>query len=180
MPARLLGLLLAAAALAGCAQASQQATVSVATPQASRVTIVNDSPTAVAEIRVFVTGAVARPGVYGLAPDSRIEDAITAAGGFTPGADTPRVNLAARLRDEQEIFVPKIGEAVPVLTSNAVNINTASATQLREALNISSTLASRIVSYRRQHGPFRTIEDLKQVPVPDDQLNRIRPQITAG
>ncbi|HEY8693023.1 MAG TPA: ComEA family DNA-binding protein [Chloroflexota bacterium] len=150
-----------------------------ATPPAPRPASAS-ATAASAEIRVYVTGAVARPGVYGLPPDSRIEDAVTAAGGFVPGADMPRVNLAARVRDEEEIFVPKVGEPAANLTVKAVNVNTASATQLRDGLGIPSALATRIVAYRRQHGPFRTVDDLRLVPVPDDQLSRIRAQVTAG
>jgi competence protein ComEA len=131
-------------------------------------------------VRVYVTGAVARPGVYGLKPDSRVEDAVAAAGGFMDGADMPRVNLAARVHDEDEIFVPRVGETLPNLGTKAVNINSASATQLRDALGLSSTLASRIVAYRRQHGPFHSVDDLRRVPVPEDQLSRIRTQLSAG
>jgi competence protein ComEA len=134
----------------------------------------------VPEIKVYVTGAVARPGVYGLKPDSRVEDAVSAAGGFVDGADMPRVNLAARVRDEEEIFVPRVGEAAPAVGTKALNINAASSTQLRDTLGISSTLAGRIVSYRRQHGPFRSVEDLKLVPVPDDQLARIRTLVSTS
>ena len=129
---------------------------------------------------MYVTGAVARPGVYGLDPDSRVEDAIGAAGGFVDGADMPRVNLAARVRDEQEIFVPRVGEGGPAVAGSGVNINTATSTQLRDGLGITSTLASKIVAYRRQHGPFRSVDDLRQVPVPDGDLARIRTQITAS
>jgi competence protein ComEA len=172
----LCGLMLAGA-LAGCGSTAQSG-VTLATPVASRS--VAPAPTAVVEIKVYVTGEVARPGVYALAADSRVEDAVAAAGGFVAGADMPRVNLAARVRDEEEIFVPKVGEAAPSLTAKSVNVNTASATQLRDGLSIPSALASRIVSYRRQHGPFHSVEDLRQVPVPEDQLSRIRSQITAG
>lgn len=46
-----------------------------------------------------------------------------------------------------------------------VNINTATAAELSEKLNgIGDTLALRIVSYRKDHGPFRTPQDLKNVP----------------
>ena len=171
--------LLLALGLAACGQSPPRTEIVAATPVASRPASPSASPTA-ANIRVYVTGAVARPGVYGLPPDSRVEDAVAAAGGFVEGADAPRVNLAARVRDEEEIFVPKVGETTPNLTAKTVNINTASAAQLRDALGITSTLASRIVSYRRQHGPFRTVDDLRSVPVPDDQLSRIRNLVTAG
>lgn len=132
------------------------------------------------EVVVYVTGAVSRPGVYRLQSNSRVQDAVKAAGGFAPGADMPRVNLAARVRDEEEIFVPRVGEAAPALPASAVNINSASATQLRQALGIPSALATKIVAYRRQHGPFSTVDDLRKVPVSDADLQRIRPQITAG
>ncbi len=59
-----------------------------------------------AEIRVQVAGAVATPGVYRLLLGDRLEDAVRAAGGFVPDADTSRVNLAQRVRDEQRIEIP--------------------------------------------------------------------------
>ena len=140
------------------------------------------APTAApSEIRVYVTGAVARPGVYSLSSGSRVEDAVTAAGGFVDGADMVHVNLAARVRDEEEIFVPRAGEAAPALaTADAVDVNHATAAQLRQALNIPATLASKIVSYRRQHGPFHSVDDLRQVPVPDADIERIRGLIKTG
>jgi competence protein ComEA len=182
MTARLLWLLAVAALLAACGSPSSGTQVTVATPAPVRSAPPAPSPTVPSEIKVYVTGAVARPGVYALTQDSRVEDAVTAAGGFVQGADQPRVNLAAKVRDEEEIFVPKVGEPAPNLIagSSAVNINTASATQLRDALGISSTVASRIVSYRRQHGPYRTVDDLKAVPVPDSDLNRIRQLVSTG
>jgi competence protein ComEA len=63
------------------------------------------------EIRVQVAGAVATPGVYRLAPGDRVEDAVRAAGGFAPDADTARVNLAQRVRDEQRLEIPASGQA---------------------------------------------------------------------
>jgi len=153
--------------------------LAAATPLPSRSVAPTATP-APPDIRVYVTGAVNKPGVYSLDPDSRVEDAVASAGGFVDGADQVRVNLAARVHDEQEIFVPRVGESEPALTAKAVNVNTASSTQLRDGLGISSTLASRIVSYRRQHGPFRSVDDLRQVPVPDADLSRIRPLVTTG
>lgn len=181
MTARLLGAtLVIGVMLIACGSPPAATQVVIETPAPARSAAA--SATAVAEIKVYVTGAVARPGVYSLDPDSRVEDAITSAGGFVAGADTPRVNLAAKVRDEQEIFVPKVGELTPNLVSGsgAVNINTASATQLRDGLGLSSTIASRIVSYRRQHGPFKNVDDLRSVPVPDSDLSRIRQLVTAG
>jgi competence protein ComEA len=57
---------------------------------------------------VYVTGEVARPGVYEIAPGSRVNDAIRRAGGFTRAADRNAVNLAAKLKDEAHISVPPL------------------------------------------------------------------------
>jgi competence ComEA-like helix-hairpin-helix protein len=66
------------------------------------------------EIRVQVTGAVVRPGVYRLSPGDRVEDAVRAAGGLTAEAEIERVNLAQRVRDEQRLEIPVLGQATPV------------------------------------------------------------------
>jgi len=63
-----------------------------------------------AQLVVFVAGAVARSGVYRLAPGARAESAIRAAGGTTAQADPVAVNLAEQLRDGQELVVPVRGE----------------------------------------------------------------------
>jgi competence protein ComEA len=55
--------------------------------------------------------------------------------------------------------------SAPEAASAKVNINTATAAELSERLDgIGDTLAQRIVSYREQHGAFRTPEDLMNVP----------------
>src|SRR3990172_6652045 len=70
------------------------------------------------EVKVYVTGQVVHPGVYTLRDSDRVEDAIRIAGGPTSEADLIRINLAARVRDEQQVHVPKLGEsAASALTS---------------------------------------------------------------
>jgi competence protein ComEA len=61
---------------------------------------------------VYVAGAVPRPGVYTLASDARVRDAVALAGGMRPNADPVAVNLAAHLRDGDEVVVPVRGEPV--------------------------------------------------------------------
>lgn len=61
---------------------------------------------------VYVAGEVARPGVYTLTGTARAVDALHAAGGPTRTADLVAVNLAQRVADGAEIFVPPKG-AVP-------------------------------------------------------------------
>lgn len=137
-------------------------------------------PTATPQpLLVYVSGAVAQPGVYTVPWDSRVQQAITAAGGPTLDADLVRVNLAARVRDEQQVYVPYQHEmatpvlptAVPDMASNAplalpgqkININTASASELEALPGIGPVLAQRVVEYRQSNGPFSTPEDIKKV-----------------
>ena len=58
---------------------------------------------------IHVTGCVAKPGVYKLPPGSRVNDAILAAGGLGPKADPDQLDLAARLIDGTQVFVPVKG-----------------------------------------------------------------------
>lgn len=80
------------------------------------------------EIIVDVGGAVNRPGVYSLRADSRVNDAVIAAGGLTVDADQSRVNLAAKVGDGQKVFVPpKSQQLTPRITSGqAIDPSTSS------------------------------------------------------
>nr|MBC7246120.1 ComEA family DNA-binding protein [Chloroflexota bacterium] len=137
-------------------------------------------PTATPEpIQVYVSGAVAHPGVYVIPWDSRVQQAISAAGGATANADLARINLAQRVYDEQQIYVPALDElATPVLPTvvprttgsemsaipgRKININAASASELEILPGIGPALAQRIVDYRQSAGPFQHLEDIKKV-----------------
>ena len=172
-----------------------EATLSLATLQAA-------SPTP-SIIAVYVSGAVARPGVYTLEPGARVADAVEAAGGLLPNADPEAVNLAARAHDEEHISVPEraptplpgsaAAQATPIRqpttpppkkspTAQAkVNINTASAEELETLPLIGSTMAGRIIEYRQQNGPFKTVEELMNVSgIGESALERLRPLITVS
>lgn len=64
------------------------------------------------EIQIHVKGEVKNPGLQRLALDARVHDAIDAAGGPTAKADLNGVNLAAKLEDGSEVFVPERGKPV--------------------------------------------------------------------
>lgn len=61
-------------------------------------------------VTVHVSGAVRRPGIYRLAPGSRIADAIQAAGGAVRGAPVADLDLASRVADGESVRVPAAGE----------------------------------------------------------------------
>jgi competence protein ComEA len=130
-------------------------------------------------IQVYIVGAVLHPGVYTLAAGARVYALLQAAGGPLPKANLVALNLAAKLTDGEEVYVTMIGEIPPTYlggvpgpgngtpnnaaTGQLVNINTASADEMRQNLHVSSTTAQNIVNYRTQHGPFSSIDQLLQV-----------------
>ena len=121
------------------------------------------------QIFVDVTGAVNTPGVYTLTASSRVIDAIKAAGGSAPGADLSTINLARVLADGEQIYVDAAvtnSKGVRVSTtkrSGPININRATVGDFDSLDGIGPVIANRIVSYRKTHGPFITVEDLQKV-----------------
>jgi competence protein ComEA len=117
-----------------------------------------------APIRIDVSGAVLRPGVFTLHEGDRVDEAITAAGGPADDADLELVNLARRVRDGEQVLVPKSKmKATPVLTLAAgarLDINAATEQQLDLLPGIGQTYAHRIVDSRSVDGPFRKPTDL--------------------
>ena len=111
------------------------------------------SPTPKPDIVVDVKGNVINPGVYTLPGGSRVQDAITAAGGFVSEENGETVNLAKILIDGEMIVIGK----------NKVNLNTADQEELETLPNIGETLAVRIIEYRKEHGGFYNIEEIMQV-----------------
>ncbi|WP_251009226.1 SLBB domain-containing protein [Curtobacterium sp. ISL-83] len=67
--------------------------------------------TAPATVVVHVLGAVAHAGVVDLPVGSRVQDALTRAGGAVAEADLTRLNLARVLEDGERLYVPRVGEA---------------------------------------------------------------------
>ena len=123
------------------------------------------------EIGVDIVGAVRRPGLYYLREGARVDDAIKAAGGFAPDADRDAVNLAARLKDEQQLRVPRVGQVMQQsgappgaqAATGRVDLNTADTVALEALPGIGPTTARHIVDYRAAHGPFRSVDQLDEV-----------------
>jgi competence protein ComEA len=135
------------------------------------------------EIRVYVTGAVQRPGVYPMADGDRWIDALEAAGGPTDDADLTSVNLARRVRDEDTIFVPRFGQiaVAGAAQGSLTNVNTASAEQLAALPGIGEVRAGRIVQSRQQDGPFASVDELLERDlVPTSVFDEIADLVTVG
>jgi len=131
-------------------------------------------PPTEAPLIIHIVGAVAHPGVYSLPPESRLQDAITAAGGLIAEADVEYLNLAAFVQDGVQVIVPtkKLkNEASPTLPVSVrqsgeislVNINQASQAELEALPAIGEVYAQNIITYRMTNGPFLKIEDILNV-----------------
>lgn len=153
------------------------------------------------KVIVDVKGAVKYPGVYELTVNDRVIDAINQAGGYTKNADSSTINHAQKLQDEMVIYVPKKGEDVseklqaiqsqPTTISSTssggtssseslkVNINTANETELTTLSGIGPSKAKAIISYREENGPFKTIEDIKNVSgIGEKTFEKLKDSIT--
>jgi competence protein ComEA len=127
----------------------------------------------VAEVTVDVAGAVNKPGVYSLPINSRVIDALKAAGDTLNGADLSDINLARVIKDGEQVYIyppQKGGSSVRVSPQRAkakqtgpIALNRASAKELESLDGIGPVLAARIVAYRKVNGPFLNVEDLLKV-----------------
>lgn len=145
----------------------------------SAVPVAQPAPAAAGPL-VYVSGAVQKPGQYRLGPDSRVLDAINAAGGLAPGADGSRIEPAQPVRDGMQVHVPSVAPAAGgPATGGKININTADKDELDRLPGIGPVLAQRIVDYRKAHGPFRDIADIKKVSgIGEAKYNQIKDVIT--
>lgn len=124
-----------------------------------------------AEVVVHVAGKVRRPGVVRLPAGARVIDAVDAAGGARNGADLSSVNLARELTDGEQVRVglpadpgiAGIEAGTGAASAGPLDLNSASATDLETLPGVGPVLAERIVAYRDQSGPFRTIDQLIEV-----------------
>ena len=143
-----------------------------------------------ANITVYVSGEVVKPGVYVLLATSRIIDALQAAGGPTSAADLVVVNLAAPLVDATQVFIPRIGSTpratlprphaginLPVTgisggvsvgsgatsATGIVDINSATLSDLDALPGVGPSTAQAIIDYRIANGPYASVDDLLNV-----------------
>jgi competence protein ComEA len=159
---------------------------------------------------VHVAGAVRRPGVYRLREGDRVRDAVARAGGRAPGADVDAINLAAKIADGQRVVVPRrvapaaagggsrgtaggipeaaaggvaadaAGGAVPGTDAPPVDLNTATLEQLDTLDGVGPAIAAKILAWREEHGGFRSVEDLAEIPgIGPKRLEALRARVTA-
>lgn len=163
-----------------------------AAPQASAEMQADIEP---AEISVYICGNVKSPGVVKVKEGTRLAEAIAMVGGASEEADLNSVNLAYRLADEDMVYIPKKGEelkstgknipgvntvkSVTVNGSGKININTAGESELDTLEGVGPATAKAIIQYRNQNGPFKSIEEIKNVKgIGDSKFNSMKDSIT--
>ena len=147
------------------------------------------------EAVVYVCGAVNVPGIYTLPKNSRLYEAITAAGGFSPEADPAYHNLARSITDGERIYILSASETKELSaelrasgeegaeqasnTNGILNLNTATAVQLMELPGIGEAKAAANLAYRAKIGQFTDIEEIKNVSgIGDAMFEKIKDKIT--
>ena len=133
---------------------------------------------------VHIVGEVASPGVVELRAGSRVDDAISAAGGATARADLAALNLARVVIDGEQVVVPAPGDDLAPQSaaqlggrtaaaagavgsggsaSGTVDLNGADAAALDALPGIGPVLAGRIVGWREANRRFTSIDQLGEV-----------------
>ncbi|NQJ21696.1 ComEA family DNA-binding protein [Streptococcus suis] len=145
------------------------------------------------QLVIDVKGAVAKPGLYTLEADARVNDAVEAAGGLTSQADPKSINLAQKLSDEAVVYVASKDENISVVASTTassamspeekntsqVNLNTATEADLQTISGIGAKRAADIIAYREANGGFKSVDDLNNVSgIGDKTMESIRPYVT--
>lgn len=160
-------------------------------PSASDEKVQTDSEDA-ERIYVHVCGAVRHAGVYAFTGETRVFEAIEAAGGFTGDAAEESINQARVITDGEELYVPAREElpassAGPVIRADGdekeqkVNINTADVRELTTLSGIGETRARAIIAWREENGGFSSTEDLKNIDgIADKTYEKIKDRITVN
>lgn len=135
-------------------------------------------------IMVDVAGAVQRPGVYKLAPNARVEEALVASGGLSINADTEwvakNINRAMKLTDGLKIYIPTQGEsktisATTVAQGGNISINAASQSELEGLPGVGPVTAQKIIDNR----PYTSIDQLISKKAMGQSLfDKIKNQLT--
>lgn len=173
----IIGLGLLGYGLVGMATPTKDESITFTSNAAKPSTAKKEAPK---QLLIDVSGAVNKPGVYSFPAESRVQDAIAAAGGFAQHADMQKIaqslNLAAPLTDGAKLYIPATGEQMAASAgvsgkvsgtsvlgdaTGAININTADEAGLDSLSGVGKVTAGKIIANR----PYGSIEELLEKKV---------------
>lgn len=148
------------------------------------------------KISIYISGAVNSPGVVELKSNERLMEGVKLCDGLTDEADTNRINLAMKVKDEGHYIIPKEGEEIALndLNENVennnndnnsgegeskkININSASKEELDSLPGVGEVTAQKILDYRDENKEFKSIDEIKNVKgIGENKFNDLKDYI---
>lgn len=148
------------------------------------------------KISIYISGAVNSPGVVELKSNDRLMEGVKLCDGLTDEADTNRINLAMKVKDEGHYIIPKEGEEIALNDSNEnvennnndnnsgegesekININSASKEELDSLPGVGEVTAQKIIDYREENKEFKSIDEIKNVKgIGENKFNDLKDYI---
>ena len=142
------------------------------------------------KISIYISGAVNSPGVVELNSSDRLMNGVNLCGGLTNEADTNRVNLAMKVKDEGHYIIPKIGEEININiecnnendnsegSDKKININNATKEELDSLPGVGEVTAQKILDYREENKEFKSIDEIKNVKgIGENKFNNLKDYI---
>jgi competence protein ComEA len=148
------------------------------------------------KISIYISGAVNSPGVVELKSNERLMEGVKLCDGLTDEADTNRINLAMKVKDEGHYIIPKEGEEIALNDSNEnvennnndnnsgegeskkININSASKEELDSLPGVGEVTAQKILDYRDENKEFKSIDEIKNVKgIGENKFNDLKDYI---
>ena len=149
------------------------------------------------KISIYISGAVNSPGVVELKSNDRLMEGVKLCDGLTDEADTNRINLAMKVKDEGHYIIPKEGEEIALNDSNEnvennnndgndntegdnkkININGASKEELDSLPGVGEVTAQKIIDYRDENKEFKSIDEIKNVKgIGENKFNDLKDYI---
>lgn len=149
------------------------------------------------KISIYISGAVNSPGVVELKSNDRLMEGVKLCDGLTDEADTNRINLAMKVKDEGHYIIPREGEEIALNDSNEniennnndgnnntegdnkkININGASKEELDSLPGVGEVTAQKILDYREENKEFKSIDEIKNVKgIGENKFNDLKDYI---
>ena len=149
----------------------------------------SESPnTSTETITIDVEGAVMKPGVYKIGSNSRLVDALAAAGGMSEDADRgyvqKNINLAQKASDGLKLYIPRLGEQVLSASNSTadspgpvLNINSATFSDIDSLQGVGQVTADKIIQGR----PYSDINELVERKIVGQAVfEKIKDKISAN